>query len=271
MEGFVFLGVALVLIITIAIIKARERKYTTFLLNNSFALNELSKLNESFKFANIPNDYCESHVYDNLIYFNSISCEDYLIYQLQFKEYKIEKMIEGAKNNNTLYEKYTNELTKISNFGNYKNAEKLNMKYLLKLEKELFSEKVLNPTRNFCVKVVLYCSKINGDIYAEKQNVFTPEDINALIKRLNNKTHAFYNDKGIWDALCRVERGRVSNKMRFAIYERDGYKCCYCGRSPKYNDLEIDHIKPIAKGGKSTYDNLQTLCRTCNKNKGDSY
>ena len=30
-------------------------------------------------------------------------------------------------------------------------------------------------------------------------------------------------------------------------------------------------IKPIAKGGKSTYDNLQTLCVYCNKEKGDKY
>ena len=35
--------------------------------------------------------------------------------------------------------------------------------------------------------------------------------------------------------------------------------------------MDIDHIKPIAKGGKTTYDNLQTLCRRCNKEKGDTY
>lgn len=92
-----------------------------------------------------------------------------------------------------------------------------------------------------------------------------------MIKRLNNKNRDFYNDKGIWDSLCRVERGKVSNKMRFSIYKRDGYRCRICGRTEKHDYLEIDHIKPIAKGGKSTYDNLQTLCRRCNKNKGDSF
>ena len=145
------------------------------------------------------------------------------------------------------------------------------MTYLLKLEKKLFEQKVLNPKRVLYIKVVLYCSKINGHIYAKKQQIFTTEEVETLIKRLSNKNYEFYNDKGIWDALCRVERGKVSNKMRFAIYKRDGYRCRYCGRSDNTVYLEIDHIKPIAKGGKSTYDNLQTLCRRCNKNKGDSY
>ncbi|MBP5466276.1 MAG: HNH endonuclease [Clostridia bacterium] len=53
--------------------------------------------------------------------------------------------------------------------------------------------------------------------------------------------------------------------MRFSIYKRDGYRCQHCGRSGRFVDLEIDHIIPISKGGKSTYDNLQTLCQRCNQ------
>ena len=54
--------------------------------------------------------------------------------------------------------------------------------------------------------------------------------------------------------------------MRFAIYKGDNYRCRKCRR--KTNDLEVDHIYPIAKGGKSTYDNLQTFCHRCNVKKG---
>ena len=87
---------------------------------------------------------------------------------------------------------------------------------------------------------------------------------------IKNKNGTFYNDREIWNSLCRVERGKVSNKMRFSIYERDGYRCRNCGISDRYANLEIDHIIPISKGGKSTYDNLQTLCHRCNVEKGDS-
>ena len=108
-------------------------------------------------------------------------------------------------------------------------------------------------------------------MYATKDRSFSAEYVLELIKRLNNKDGTFYIDKGIWDALCRVERGRVSDRMRFSIYKRDGYRCRMCGKSGTFATLEIDHIKPIAKGGKSTYDNLQTLCKSCNQKKGDNY
>lgn len=44
-------------------------------------------------------------------------------------------------------------------------------------------------------------------------------------------------------------------------------RCCqYCWI---HEDLTIDHIVPISKGGKSIEDNLQVLCRSCNASKGN--
>jgi 5-methylcytosine-specific restriction endonuclease McrA len=44
-----------------------------------------------------------------------------------------------------------------------------------------------------------------------------------------------------------------------------GEVCANCGSS---ESLVLDHILSIAKGGKSTVDNLQLLCRECNRLKG---
>ncbi len=100
-----------------------------------------------------------------------------------------------------------------------------------------------------------------------KSETFSPKEIKDIIFRLNQKIGQFYTDQGIWNALSRVERGKVSNRIRFKIYERDGYRCRNCGSK---NNLEIDHIIPIARGGKSTFDNLQTLCHDCNQRKGNT-
>lgn len=249
----------------------RDRKYKRFLLNNSIALKRLFEINSKYEFYNVAN--CnEVHTYDNEIFYNNISCEDYLIYQLQFKKSIVENQISRVNINKNNYFLYCQEISNIDKVGKYTNLHKsLNRKKLLSYEIKLFKKNTIKPTTQFVICVRLYCSKINGSIYRSKYQEFYSEHILNLIKRLNNKNGNFYNDKDIWESLCRVERGRVSNKMRFAIYKRDGYRCQICGKGQYFSDLEIDHIKPIAKGGKSVYSNLQTLCSRCNKNKGDDY
>ena len=52
--------------------------------------------------------------------------------------------------------------------------------------------------------------------------------------------------------------------------KRDNYKCRICGASQEDGArLHVDHIIPIAKGGKSVMSNLQTLCESCNMGKSD--
>lgn len=59
--------------------------------------------------------------------------------------------------------------------------------------------------------------------------------------------------------------------LRFKVFMRDRFRCVACGRSPATNlntVLHADHIIAIANGGKTTLENLQTLCRDCNLGKG---
>lgn len=57
----------------------------------------------------------------------------------------------------------------------------------------------------------------------------------------------------------------ISNALRFRVYERDGFACVICSSRA---ELTLDHIRPESKGGLGTFDNLQTLCRSCNCTKG---
>lgn len=92
----------------------------------------------------------------------------------------------------------------------------------------------------------------------------------------------------------RKVRPVVKQRMRLAVYERDGYKCVTCGwappvpadydgsmclsgvdgtirkdtGTPKYRQLELDHVVPFRHGGEFVLDNLQAMCHVCNARKG---
>lgn len=52
------------------------------------------------------------------------------------------------------------------------------------------------------------------------------------------------------------------------VFVRDGYLCQYCSKKPVSRDLSLDHVVPRSRGGGSTWENLVTACRHCNRVKG---
>lgn len=84
--------------------------------------------------------------------------------------------------------------------------------------------------------------------------------INEISKTVSKKGHS------------KLQRSIMTNDLREAIKRRDNYTCCKCGNSV-YDEpnllLEVDHIVPISKGGKTEASNLQTLCWRCNRAKGN--
>lgn len=59
----------------------------------------------------------------------------------------------------------------------------------------------------------------------------------------------------------------IPEELRWRVFERDAFKCKHCG-SQRF--LRADHIAAESKGGPTTLENLQTLCRSCNSKKGAS-
>ncbi len=68
-----------------------------------------------------------------------------------------------------------------------------------------------------------------------------------------------------------VSRQPIPAGLRFAVLRRDGFRCAYCGRGERERvALHLDHIVPVARGGKTELDNLVTACETCNVGKSAS-
>lgn len=64
-----------------------------------------------------------------------------------------------------------------------------------------------------------------------------------------------------------AERRNISKKIRFEVFKRDKFTCQYCGKSAPDVVLEVDHIKPVSKGGNNSMLNLVTACFECNRGK----
>lgn len=66
-----------------------------------------------------------------------------------------------------------------------------------------------------------------------------------------------------------AKRRAIGKKARFEVFKRDSFTCQYCGDSAPQVVLNVDHIKPVAKGGTNRITNLVTSCFACNSGKGD--
>ena len=70
--------------------------------------------------------------------------------------------------------------------------------------------------------------------------------------------------------------GRVTCKQLEELFERYGYKCFYCSVEltrgvqwrPQPDNLTIDHLTPLSKGGGNSIRNIVPSCRACNALKG---
>jgi len=56
---------------------------------------------------------------------------------------------------------------------------------------------------------------------------------------------------------------------RSNVYLRDNGQCQYCGDKIERKESTLDHVVPVSKGGKSTWENCTTACAPCNSNKSD--
>lgn len=73
----------------------------------------------------------------------------------------------------------------------------------------------------------------------------------------------------IWQPRSATEKLRVWVRRNYRwivaqIRDRDGYQCRRCKTT---TDLQVDHIRPLAKGGGNELENLGFLCGQCNRRK----
>jgi len=67
--------------------------------------------------------------------------------------------------------------------------------------------------------------------------------------------------------IVRKTQRLIEQRVSWAVYQRDGYRCRYCGAEGV--PLTVDHLVTWEDGGPSTEENLVSCCRSCNKRRGN--
>jgi 5-methylcytosine-specific restriction endonuclease McrA len=66
------------------------------------------------------------------------------------------------------------------------------------------------------------------------------------------------------------EYQRPKHTMRLSkrnVFLRDQYECQYCGSEVTEQSATLDHVHPVSKGGKTSWENSTTACKPCNYKK----
>jgi hypothetical protein len=131
--------------------------------------------------------------------------------------------------------------------------------------------------------------KDNGSLYStgtyEKKFGNWMNALKSFIEYINQEEHGYDEININGDKNDHRENSRnnefkhktkrdISDRLRFKILLRDGFRCKKCGKSPlnEFNvELHVDHIIPWSKGGETIPDNLETKCKECNLGKGNIF
>ncbi len=115
---------------------------------------------------------------------------------------------------------------------------KLNKNVIIDLFNEFYNNGQLSiaPSKESFYKELLNCYNVTG---LDSRRFFSKEDKQVLYKQLEDGKR-----KGL-------------------------KKCPICKKDFIFDNFEIDHIYPWSKGGKTSLDNAQLLCKKCNGNKGN--
>ena len=110
--------------------------------------------------------------------------------------------------------------------------------------------------------------RVEGDLVQLDVSGITFAQQSRLIADCNQKIADFLisRGRGVWTGMIQLEP--VSETVRYRVIARDR-TCRLCGAGPDDSPLEVDHIVPRSKGGGNGENNLQVLCRPCNRGKSN--
>lgn len=261
--------VALVVLIVLENKRQREReaRYRCYIEHNSPRYLALLELNKQYDFSL---DIANSHTY--YLRVNSKAQLDRYNFD-RFVESKIEenpnecsRYIKVLLAHREKYEKYKEALQPLPPPASEKETVGTDIPYdfYKKAEAKLIKDKTLHPY--IYQQLICQCNYTSpkGRSSLQRRQAYSLDDVIERYQIVEKRLAEKDSKDG--------QRKAMTNSLRYDILRRDNFRCVLCGRSSADGAiLHVDHIIPVAKGGKTVPENLRTLCQECNSGKRDKY
>lgn len=250
-------------------IKEKKRKKV---LDESKLLKGIKEVNSSFSYEPIKAEYYFTKECRSRKEYNRTTTIDYLHTVLNRERALIRELENAVQYNQTVildYEQKCEDL--LTRFSSDPTVEQ---KYR-RTELEMFEKEKLYIGTSYVFKITVSFLTPQRRNHYSSTKAFSRDMILEEMKKIKedkkaSKEEEIARKKRL--AEMEYERSLMSAKLRYDVLKRDNYRCVVCGASASdgVTQLHVDHIIPIAKGGKTEMSNLQTLCQRCNLGKGTS-
>ncbi|PKN01608.1 MAG: HNH endonuclease [Elusimicrobia bacterium HGW-Elusimicrobia-1] len=145
---------------------------------------------------------------------------------------------------------------------------------------------VLVLNRNYYAIQITSWQRAIGLLYVEHAEVVDEEyrtydfkDWLEISRMMGNGASSFVRTPSFRIAIPEVIALKFYDKLpssevkftRKNIYEHYAHKCCYCGKKFPTSGLNLDHVIPRSRGGRTSWDNIVTSCVRCNIKKGSRF
>ncbi len=235
---------------------------------HSIKLGQMADLNDEIIFDVLDTNLQVWKYYDNKSNFNKIEPAYLMSAELRNNIEYYSDYFSRIRKNMEIQEIYAARIQDIIETEHPIDYEQLKIsKKLFQKHEMILLEKLRKPTYSDCsMHVHMSYSSPKGRVNLKKEAVFDFEQMQVSFGSIARSRL----DRQTYRALSYVERGEVSDSLRYDILNRDNFQCVICGASSREGArLHVDHIVPIAKGGKSVPGNLRTRCERCNIGKSD--
>lgn len=229
----------------------------------SSKIQKVIKLNELYKFKDIKQnkrsiterEYSRKSL-------DRVTGKSIIKYHIENNINEIRTDVENAIYNINLLEKYSKDVEEILVCESVNNSEYSSNKYK-RIEARVL-EKLIYNQENFVItlKIEVYYRSNGGSVNVSRKGKYSFDEIINIYNEWQNGNE--------FEETKKQERKIMNYDIRYNVLKRDNYSCQICGATAKDGaKLQVDHIIPISKGGKTVMSNLQTLCEQCNIGKSN--